>query len=297
MQGLIKWLFRILYAVGFTVLYYLLFSLFLDTPIEYELKKSTNRLANRYEELNASFDSISSVIDNISARDKSIYKIVFEAEPYRDSVEEREIITLNDLEKLSNSDLGDIFNRKLSSVSQRVLAQNIRMETQLEQIDNNRRKFNHTPAIQPIDNKNLTLFAASYGDKIHPFYKSKHFHKGVDFAVPIGTAVFATADGIVQKIETRGQSSGLSININHGQYKTFYANLDKVLVKPGSRVVRGDIIAFSGNTGLSYAPHLHYEITLNGKSIDPLPYFFAELDMNDAAKMRRIAGVAMQSFD
>lgn len=297
MQRLIKWIFRILYAVGFTVLYYLLFSIFFDTPIEYELKKNTQRLANRYDELSVSFDTINLVIQNIDERDKSIYKIIFEAEPYRDSVEERKIITPYDLEKLSNSDIGDIFNRKLSSVSQRVLAQNIRMDTQIEQINNHRVKFNHTPAIQPIDNKNLTLFAASYGDRIHPFYKSKHFHKGVDFAVPVGTAVFATADGVVESIETKGQSLGLSIKLNHGEYKTLYANLDKVLAKPGSRVVRGDIIAFSGNSGLSYAPHLHYEVILNSKSVDPLPYFFAELDMNAAAKMRRIAAVAMQSFD
>lgn len=276
---------------------YLLFSLFFDTPIEYELKKSTQRLTSRYAQLNASFDSLQAVMSNVDERDRSIYKIIFEAEPYRDSVDERTIISYESLDKLSNSELGQIFDDRMSSVSQRVIAQRSRMVTQLQQVDASREQINRVPSIQPIDNKELTLLAASYGQRIHPFYKSRHMHKGVDYAVPIGTAVFATADGTVQQIETRGQSSGLSLTIDHGQYDTFYANLDRILVRPGARVVRGDIVAFTGNSGLSYAPHLHYEVRLRDHSVDPLPFFFAELDMRQAAKMRRVASIAMQSFD
>lgn len=276
---------------------YLLFSLFFDTPIEYELKKSTQRLTSRYAQLNASLDSLQAVMSNVDERDRSIYKIIFEAEPYRDSVDERTIISYESLDKLSNSELGQIFDDRMSSVSQRVIAQRSRMVTQLQQVDASREQINRVPSIQPIDNKELTLLAASYGQRIHPFYKSRHMHKGVDYAVPIGTAVFATADGTVQQIETRGQSSGLSLTIDHGQYDTFYANLDRILVRPGARVVRGDIVAFTGNSGLSYAPHLHYEVRLRDHSVDPLPFFFAELDMRQAAKMRRVASIAMQSFD
>lgn len=295
--GIVKWLFRLLYGAGFAVVCYLLFSLFFDTPIEYELKKSTQRLTSRYEELSRSFDTLQNVMDNIDERDRSIYKIIFEAEPYRDSVEDRQTISVEELSQYSNHELGKMFNQRMSSVSQRVIAQRTRMVMQLEQVDASREQINRIPAIQPIDNKDLTLLAASFGQRIHPFYKSKHMHKGVDYAVPIGTAVFATADGVVQQIETRGQSSGLGLTIDHGQYKTFYGNLDRVLARPGARVIRGDIIAFTGNSGLSYAPHLHYEVRLNGQSVDPLPFFFAELDMRRAAKMRRVASIAMQSFD
>ncbi len=297
MQGFVKWIFRLLYAVGFAVLYYLLFSIFFDTPIEYELKQSTSRLSNTYNELLTSFDTLEQVIANIDQRDKSIYKIVFEAEPYQDSVESRKVVTAESLEKLSNNELGEMFSTKLLSTQQRVMVQRVNMTAQIEQIEQERKKFNQIPAIQPIDNKDLELLAASYGVKIHPFYKSKHFHRGVDYAVPTGTAVFATADGVVEKIETKGNTSGLSVTLNHSKYKTVYSNLDKVLVRPGSSVVRGDIIAFTGNSGLSYAPHLHYEVLLNGKNVDPLPYFFAELDMRSSARMRKIAEVAMQSFD
>lgn len=297
MQGLIKWIFRLLYGAGFAVACYLLFSLFLDTPIEYELKKSTQRLSSRLSELSANFDTLQTVMGNIDERDRSIYKIIFEAEPYRDSVEDRAVISAEELSQYSNAELGKMFEERMSSVMQRGLGQHFRMTTQLLQVDSLRDQINHIPSIQPIDNKDLTLLAASYGQRIHPFYKSKHMHKGVDYSVPIGTAVFATADGVVQQIETKGQSSGLSLTLDHGQYDTFYGNLDRILARPGARVVRGDIIAFTGNSGLSYAPHLHYEVRLHGESIDPLPFFFAELGIRQAAKMRRVASIAMQSFD
>ncbi|MEF9950469.1 MAG: M23 family metallopeptidase, partial [Mucinivorans sp.] len=117
-------------------------------------------------------------------------------------------------------------------------------------------------------------------------------------SVPVGTAVFATADGYVDRIENNGQSSGLSLQIQHSKrYETLYANLDKILVEPGRRVVRGDVIAFTGNSGLSFAPHLHYEVRQNGVAVNPLPFFFAELSIGQKAKMKRVASVGMQSFD
>lgn len=298
-QRLIKWLMRVLYAVGFAVIYYVLFSLFFDTPIEYELKKSTGLLQKKYTELDTRFDTLQSVYDNLSERDKNIYKLLFESEPYvsisRESQRQRD---LNQLSELSNSDLSKRFDQSLSQLEQRVVAQNIRKDIQRDYMILASNQINTIPSIQPIDNKGLTLLTASYGRLIHPFYKTAHQHKGVDYSVPVGTAIFATGDGVVETIENKGQSTGLSILIRHSsRYKTLYGNLDKVLVEPGKKVVRGDIIAFSGNSGLSFAPHLHYEVWLNGKAVNPLPFFFSELDIAQKAKMQQVASVGMQSFD
>ena len=298
-QRLIKWLMRVLYAVGFAVVYYVLFSLFFDTPIEYELKKSTGRLQKKYTELNARFDTLERVYDNLSERDKNIYKLLFESEPYtsvsRSSQRERD---LAELSELSNHDLSERFDRSLSRLEQRVVAQNIRKDIQREYMILAESQINTIPSIQPVDNKGLTLLTASYGRLIHPFYKTAHLHKGVDYSVPVGTAVFATGDGVVETIENKGQSTGLSILVRHSpRYKTLYGNLDKVLVEPGRKVMRGDIIAFSGNSGLSFAPHLHYEVWLNGKPVNPLPFFFSELNIDQKAKMQQVASVGMQSFD
>lgn len=294
-----KWSMRVVYALTFAVIYYLLFSFFFDTPIEYELKKSTNKLQSQYDKLNSRFDSLRMVYDNISERDKSVYKILFESEPYSEKNNAAQnALVAQGLSALSNHELGERFDRSLSRISQQIVGQDIRMDILKQRISRSADKVNRTPSIQPIDNKNLTLLTASYGNLIHPFYKTSHLHRGVDYSVPVGTAVFATADGVVERIESKAQSSGLTLVIKHSaQYKTLYANLDKVLIAPGSKVMRGDIIAFSGNSGLSFAPHLHYEVQQNGKAVNPLPFFFAELDIRQNDKMRSVASAGMQSLD
>ncbi len=154
------------------------------------------------------------------------------------------------------------------------------------------------PAIQPIINNELSLLTASYGMLIHPFYKTLHFHDGVDYTVPEGTRVFATADGVVKKVVMLNSTSGKSITIDHGNgYETTYNHLEQVNIGRGTKVRRGDIIARSGNTGLSLTPHLHYKITLNGESVNPINYFFMELSPLKYNNLRRIAEYGMQSFD
>lgn len=289
---------RALYGVGFAVIYYILFSIFFDTPIEYELKKSTRRLTERYAELNSRYDTLQRLLAGVEQRDKGVYRLIFEAEPYSEQRHIEQAQLQDELQNMSNAELGERFDESLSKFSQRVWAQNHRMDEQRGYLSSNVDLANRIPSIQPVDNKDLTLLGASFGNRIHPFYKSMHQHNGVDFAVPIGSAIFATADGTVEQIETKGQSSGLTLVINHGSgYVSTYGHLDKVLVPPGARVVRGDVIAFSGNSGLSYAPHLHYAVKYRGDYVDPLCFFFAELEVNEMAHMRQIASVAMQSFD
>ncbi len=297
MKTIRKWITRIVFSVAFATLYYIVFSYFFDTPIEHTLKKSTEQLSDRYDELSESLDSIHRVITNIGQRDSSIFEIVFEAKPYEDTLSKASLMSRTDLESSTISELYTNFSERLLTLSSRVEGVSEAMRLDLILVDSLRGDMNRIPAIQPIHNPDLILLAASYGYKIHPFYKSRHFHQGVDFAVPIGTAVFATADGRVESIQTKGQTSGLGLMLNHGEFQTFYGNLDKVLVRAGASVMKGDIIAFSGDSGLSYAPHLHYEVLLRGEHVDPLSYFFSELDIDGIERMRQIASVAMQSFD
>jgi len=95
-------------------------------------------------------------------------------------------------------------------------------------------------------------------------------HKGVDFALPVGTPVLAVGDGEVVMAKNGG-AAGNYVAIRHGrQYMTRYMHLKKVLVKPGEKVKRGDRIALSGNTGRSTGPHLHFEIWINNQAVNPL---------------------------
>ena len=123
-------------------------------------------------------------------------------------------------------------------------------------------------------------------------------HHGVDYLVPEGTAVFATADGRVDNLSEKNSTNGKAVTIDHGNgYKTTYSHLLDIRVSEGERVKRGDIIALSGNSGLSFSPHLHYEVSLFGTRVDPVHYFFMELSADDYQRIIRIALSSMQSFD
>lgn len=296
----VKWLVRFFTAIGVVVVYYLVFSVLFDTPIEYQLKKSTTMLQNHYETLERRYDSLQMVLDNLSHRDSAVYKIIYEAQPYsyKEDGNLRRANLRSRLDKMSNKDLGEFFFSRLSRVSSDVDSGYRSISSVVEQCLDNSYFINHIPSIQPISNPDLHLLATSFGRRINPFFKTMQDHEGIDYSVAEGTAIFATADGVISEIKTRGSNNGLSITIDHGNgYKTIYAYLSRTYGQVGAKVNRGDVIAFSGNSGLSYAPHLHYEIRKDGKAVNPLGYLFLELDKEEQLKMNNIAAHAMQSFD
>lgn len=297
---LIKWTFRFFSGIAVAVVYFVVFSVFFDTPIEYELKKSTSRIEAEYNALQGRYDTLQQVLENVAERDRSVYKILFESEPtlQQDAERQRRIDHFGQVQGLTNKELGTRFEEGIGLLYQQVSNYDAMLEGQRQRVLADVSRALAIPAIQPVDNKHLTLLTASFGERVHPFFKTMSQHDGVDYSVPVGTAVFATADGVVRSMQTRGQTSGLSVTLDHGNgYETVYSHLDKVVAEPGRKVSRGDIIAFSGNSGLSFAPHLHYEVRYRGRAVDPLNYFFLELDMSRMQRLRDISGMGMQSFD
>jgi len=124
-----------------------------------------------------------------------------------------------------------------------------------------------TPSISPIrDFKGNTV---EFGPKIHPILHVNRAHNGMDFIVPQGTAILATADGIVKEARTV-EDYGIVVRIQHAKgIQTFYAHLSSLAVKKGAHVSQGQVIAYSGNTGLSSQPHLHYEVIEAGVRVNP----------------------------
>lgn len=299
-QKLMRFFIHFLGWVGIAILYYVAFSFFFDTPLEYRMKNSTSELARQYDELSARFDTVSMALDNVVERDKNVFRLLFESDPY-------------EFESESSSDRWDSYEDMVSK-SQKELAEDLnarvkRMERNYnellttyaslqQKVEEKGEAVNRIPAIQPVINPDLTLLTASFGLRIHPFFKSLSPHMGVDYTVPEGSRVFATADGRVKDVVERRSSSGLSVVIAHDNgYETTYSHLSRINVRRGQEVKRGDIIALSGNTGLSLAPHLHYEIKYNDMRIDPIHYFFLELSPSDYRRIQNIARSGMQSFD
>ena len=286
--------------IGAAVLYYVGFSIFFDTPMEYEMKHETDRLRSEYETLTQRYDTLMLVLENLSERDRGVFRSLFESDPYDFETE---------YEKQRNLTYDAIFNRSTRALKRDLTGRIQAMEEQMEELsesylalDNEIQRVgegcNQIPAIQPVNNKQLTLLTTSYGMRIHPFYKTLQSHQGVDYAIPEGTRVFATADGTVRDVSRRNSTSGQTVVIDHGNgYETSYSHLSKISVTKGQRVRRGDIIALSGDTGLSLAPHLHYEVRLKGVRVDPIHYFFMELKPSEYQRLMRIAQSGMQAFD
>jgi murein DD-endopeptidase MepM/ murein hydrolase activator NlpD len=129
------------------------------------------------------------------------------------------------------------------------------------------------PEISPIKGVKTIPDGYGFGPRVHPTLKVRKMHEGVDFKVPLGTPVRATAGGTVTEARSI-EGYGLVVRIRHKNgYETFYAHLSKLAVKKGKTVREGDTIAFSGNSGLSAGPHLHYEVLKDGKRVDPKGYF------------------------
>jgi murein DD-endopeptidase MepM/ murein hydrolase activator NlpD len=285
--------------LGAAILYYFAFSIFFDTPMEYELKHRSDRMKQEYERLENRYDTLMLVLENLAERDRGVFRSLFESDPYNfDSEYIRE----------RNETYEAIFNQSNRKLKRDLRERTARLEQQLEQLNESYQTLHtsitargedthHIPSIQPVINPQLTLLTTSYGMRIHPFYKTLTSHQGVDYAIPEGSRVFATADGRVKEIK-RSSTSGQTVIIDHGNgYETSYSHLSKISVVRNQQVRRGDIIALSGDTGLSLAPHLHYEVRLRGVRVDPIHYFFMELDPTEYERLTRIAQSGMQAFD
>ena len=152
--------------------------------------------------------------------------------------------------------------------------------------------------IQPISNKDLTRTASGWGFRIHPIYKILKFHYGMDFTSPTGTEIYATGDGKIVVVEWSRRGYGNQIIIDHGYgYLTLYAHLSSFNVKLNQEVKRGDVIGYVGSTGLSTAPHLHYEVHLNRKAVNPINYYFNDLSPEEFDRMIELSMHSGQTFD
>lgn len=285
--------------LGAAILYYLFFSIFVDTPMEYELKHRADRMKSEYEALEGRYDTLMLVLGNLSERDRGVFRSLFESDPYNFNTayaEERDA-TYEAMFSRSTRRLKRDLRDRTTALEKRMEELNESYRTLHEAIERRGTESHNIPSIQPVINPELTLLTTSYGMRIHPFYKTLTSHQGVDYAIPEGSRVFATADGKVKEVR-RSSTQGQTIIIDHGNgYETSYSHLQRISVVRNQQVRRGDIIALSGDTGLSLAPHLHYEVRLNGMRVDPIHYFFQELNPIEYERLIRIAQSGMQAFD
>jgi len=285
-----------------SVLIVILFSTYFESPKEMLLQKENQELKIYYDLLEKELADLNAMMASLQKRDDNVYRVIFEAEPIPSSIRQAGTGGTDRYKNILEKNLVDeeLVLQSLNKVDQlkRQMYIQTRSYDEILQMARNKSKLlAATPAIQPVPNRELTRLASGFGMRIHPILKYKRMHFGVDFTAPRGTPIYATGDGIIERVIKNFGGYGRQIIIRHGfGYKTLYAHMQDIEVNVGQKVKRGDKIGTVGNTGLSTAPHLHYEVVKDGKKVNPVNYFFMDLNDEEYEKILELASIENQSL-
>jgi len=298
----LKRLFYFLIGSAFTgLIMVIVFFQFFDSPKEKRLNREIDALTTQYEIVEDKLNQVELVLDDIQNRDDNIYRVIFEAEPIPKSIRKAGYGGINRYENLkgySNSELIINTSEKVDQISKQLYIQSRSYDEIIELAKNKADMLAALPAIQPVSNKNLSRMASGYGYRIHPIYKTRKLHAGMDFSAKTGTPIYATGDGKIYKVRKSRRGYGNHVIIDHGYgYKTLYAHMTKYVVRRGQKVKRGEVIGYVGSTGTSVAPHLHYEVHKDGRKINPVNFYYNDLNPEEYEKMLEISSQNNQSFD
>lgn len=274
---------------------------FVGSPNEKLLRMQNERLKDRYTSLNAKARALEKQMEELEKRDNDVYRAIFEASPIPDSARAKQMEDAKEIatiEGMANNELFSSLVHTLNLLGSRVKVQ----DNSYKQIDglikNKEQLLSHTPAIQPVSNKDLNRIASGFGYRIDPVYKTVKMHAGLDFAAPQGTPIYATANGTVSVAGNKGNGYGNHVIINHGYgYETLYGHMVKVKASAGQKVSRGEVIGWVGSTGKSTGPHCHYEVHKKGNKIDPVYFFYNDLSPEQFDRLLKQAASSNQSFD
>jgi len=258
---------------------------FFSSPKELMQQREIDQYKLQQEIINERLDRLENVADNLQDRDDNIYRVIFEAEPVAKEIRQAGIGGSDRYENLKgykNSEILIRTTQKIDHLSNKLYVQSTSFDEVFEMAKNMEEMAACIPAIQPISDKYKRRISSFYGYRIHPIYKRRVFHDGLDFSAPSGTEIYAAADGVIEKASRSSYGYGNKIIIDHGYgYKTVYAHMSKFAIRRGAKVKRGQLIGYVGNSGLSTSPHLHYEVHRNGKKVNPIYYFCNDLSPED----------------
>ena len=284
-------------SILLAILYYIIVAVFFNTREEERLLKEREMMVQEYTSAVEKMNLLENVLTDLQARDREIYMNIFKSLPpdlvnsgydaavyeQLDSLQDMEVVKFSVVKSAEVEGLVKRAGEKLDNIYNEFLGAN---------------NATDIPSILPIKGITVNQAGASLGKKIHPFFKTMEMHNGIDLLASLGTEVIAVANGVVTDISRSDRGRGNQIVIEHwGGYKTVYSHLGDVMVRKSQQVKQGNVIARVGNSGLSFAPHLHFEVHLDGKPVEPVNYFFADLSPSEYREMLMIAINTGQSLD
>jgi len=267
------------------------FDYFFQSPEEAALEEENEALRMQLEVANKAIGEFAMELETLVENDQDLFRVLLGADPIPEDVRRVGVGGTDPYQKfdrfsVSTAELLRTTFEMLDKVDRQVNLQNASYR-ELQNLARRRKdRLDQTPAIRPIANGKV---ASHFGERLHPILGYWRLHEGVDFPAPVGTPVHATADGTVQSIVRSRKQLGNYIVIKHpaSELRTLYAHLSGFAptLRRGQKITRGEVIGYSGNTGFSTAPHLHYEVqTIDGEPIDPLPYLFPDITPQEFLK-------------
>lgn len=282
----------------------LLVSTFVDLPKERMLKRENEFLLTQYDLLSLKMEHAVKVLDEIETRDDNLYRVIFESEPIPKSIRDAGFGGVNryaDLEGYTNSEVVANVAQRLDIILNKLVVQSKSHDDLFDMAKTDEIMWASIPSIQPIATDELTRIASYFSSsRYHPILRVNRPHTGIDFTAPRGTKVYAAGDGIVNEIVINRSRHGYGtfVKLDHGfTYESFYGHLNKVYVREGQKVRRGQVIGEVGNTGLSMAPHLHYEVRKNHRAINPIHFFFKDVSPEEYQQIIELSRLGGQSLD
>jgi hypothetical protein len=275
---------------------------FFGSPGEKQLQRELDRMKLQYGLLSKKADLMDTVLSDLERRDNNSYRVIFEAEPIPDDIRRQGFggaDRYNSLEGFGAvSDMMVSLTQKYDRIEKAMYIQSKSYEDVLKMTKGRENLLAAIPCIMPISIKDLRHQPGGYGWRIHPIYKTPEFHPGMDFAAPQGTPIMATANGVVTVADDKSQGYGNHVVIDHGfGYETLYGHMVKFIVTVGQKVKRGEVIGYVGTTGLSTAPHCHYEVHKNGELMNPINYYRDDLTPEQYEMIIKQSAQISQSFD
>lgn len=273
---------------------------YVGTPAEIALKAENRALLDQLETTRTSITNLETQLNSIAEMDNDMYRSVLGLDPI--SPDERQGATggsdpYSDFDFYSEetSEILRWTASKLDNLERQLGIQKVSFDEVKAYYNENQDRLSNVPAIRPVSG----IILSGYGMRMHPVLKYQRMHNGIDLRADIGTEVFSTGNGTVKFAGRRGTFGNL-LEIDHGNgYVTRYAHLSGFAdgIRPGAEVERGQMVAYSGNTGVTQGPHLHYEVRMNGRAVDPLHYLFADITPDEYKMYREIADSNPMSMD
>lgn len=273
----------------------------INTPKELSLQREVKNYELQFELLNKKMEQIEEVLTNVEERDNNIYRLYFEANPIPEEQRRAGFGGVNrykSLEGFNNSEMVIATTKRLDIIKKQLAIQSKSLDEITKLAEEKEKLLAAIPAIQPVNNEDLTRMASGYGWRTDPFTKARKKHWGMDFTAPKGTPIYASGDGKVIRADNNSSGYGKHIRIDHGYgYISLYAHMSKYNVKKGQKVKRGDLIGFVGNTGRSEGPHVHYEVWKDKQRINPINFYYGSLSPEEYENMLKYANQENQSLD